>query len=350
MAVQRHAKLRGESRPSPPGLRTPGESGTDRKPRLLPFFFISVGSGILLIVLGIRGLLQGDNALFSAIVVSVGFVTVWVGVLIPMAMQRRPEGALSFKRIFSSTKPPGPSPSERSPWPRQVDTRDDLVEAARHGDIASVQALLDKGADVNARDERGCTALMWASMFGYREVAQALLDKGADVGYTLKSASQNGHLEIVKALLMKGADVRRDGGESLIRASENGHLDIVKMLLAAGVDVSSPCRDGGESLNGGESLIRASVNGHLEIVKVLLDQGVYVNTRGRFDRWQTPLLWAAANGHVKVVEFLRAKGGETFIPDVEGNLHSRDFKDAVEYLGKWRRGETGRIDWQEYYR
>ena len=74
-----------------------------------------------------------------------------------------------------------------------------------------VQALLDKGAEVNAKTNNGVTALMSGLRAGHLDVVQALLAKGAEVdakandGVTaLMLASVNGHLEVVQALLAKG--------------------------------------------------------------------------------------------------------------------------------------------------
>ena len=43
---------------------------------------------------------------------------------------------------------------------------DELISAARAGDSALVEALLDQGADIEVRDDIGRTALMWASFMG----------------------------------------------------------------------------------------------------------------------------------------------------------------------------------------
>jgi len=89
---------------------------------------------------------------------------------------------------------------------------EDLVGAAARGDLAAVQALLVKGADVNAKTNNDATALIVASQAGHLDVVQALLTKGAEVnakttsngGTALIIASQNGHLGVVQALLAKG--------------------------------------------------------------------------------------------------------------------------------------------------
>ena len=74
---------------------------------------------------------------------------------------------------------------------------EDLIIAASRGDSAAVQALLDGGADVNAKPNQTCppkalgslgdpvcgraTALIAASFFGHLDVVKMLLDRGADV-------------------------------------------------------------------------------------------------------------------------------------------------------------------------
>ena len=80
---------------------------------------------------------------------------------------------------------------------------DQMWEAVRKGDAAAVRALLDKGADVNARFRYGSTALF--------------------------KAAERGHVEIVKLLLARGADVSvKDtfyGATAMTWALDNGHAE-----------------------------------------------------------------------------------------------------------------------------
>src|SRR5208337_5502443 len=108
---------------------------------------------------------------------------------------------------------------------------EDLWQAAKRGDLPEIKSLLDKGAEVNAKNDNGSTALMAASLQGHPEIVQALLAKGAEVnaknnnGSTaLMAACLQGHREIVEALLAKGAEVNvknNNGSTALMAASSN---------------------------------------------------------------------------------------------------------------------------------
>ena len=83
----------------------------------------------------------------------------------------------------------------------------DLLKMAREGQDALIRTLLAAGADVNARDENGRTALLLAALEGHYHTVAALLDADADVeakdkdGKTAQDlASARGHKEIVLLL------------------------------------------------------------------------------------------------------------------------------------------------------
>ena len=60
---------------------------------------------------------------------------------------------------------------------------DPIHDAVARGDLAGVQAELDKGVDVNAKTNwgDGGTPLHWAAQYGEKEIAELLIEKGADV-------------------------------------------------------------------------------------------------------------------------------------------------------------------------
>jgi len=114
-----------------------------------------------------------------------------------------------------------------------------MWEAVRRGDAAEVTALLDKGADVNAKFRYGATALFKAAERGHVEVAKILLARGADVtvkdtfyGATAMTwALDNEHIEIVRLLLEKDASSVED---VLQNGVSEGNVALVEMALAKG--------------------------------------------------------------------------------------------------------------------
>ncbi|MBQ6002370.1 MAG: ankyrin repeat domain-containing protein, partial [Synergistaceae bacterium] len=71
--------------------------------------------------------------------------------------------------------PPAPTP-KRPPM-----SDDDFVELCKSGDAVKVEEAIINGANVNAKDNKGYTALMWAAEKGHTEIAEMLINHGADV-------------------------------------------------------------------------------------------------------------------------------------------------------------------------
>jgi ankyrin repeat protein len=99
--------------------------------------------------------------------------------------------------------------------------------------------LLDGVSDVDARDWAGATALMNASARGHVDVVKALLDKGADVNARMSKATLRW---ILPAGLGGHVGWPREAS-ALILASENGNVEVVRALLEKGADVKAKDRD-----------------------------------------------------------------------------------------------------------
>jgi len=116
-----------------------------------------------------------------------------------------------------------------------------LRVAAHEGFVNMVKFLTRQKIDVNAADDSGWTALIYASEKGDLEIVQHLIEHGANViaasdfGYTaLLVASGNGHLEVVKCLIEHGA-VLQQNDENLNAwdiANRKGHTEVMRLLEA----------------------------------------------------------------------------------------------------------------------
>ena len=130
------------------------------------------------------------------------------------------------------------APAAAQADPKQA-LNEQLYEAARKGDAAEVKAVLDRGADVNAKFRYGATALFKAAERGHTEVVKLLIERGADVnvkdtfyGATAISwALQKGHTATVRAILSKSAE---DAGDVLVEGVRSGNAELITAALETG--------------------------------------------------------------------------------------------------------------------
>ncbi|KAK0623844.1 ankyrin repeat-containing domain protein [Immersiella caudata] len=163
-------------------------------------------------------------------------------------------------------------------------------------------------------------ALLWAAVYGYKDVAELFLNNKADIksrdqsfGQTpLSWAAERGH-EGVVVLLDKGADIEtRDqvGRTPLLWAAENGHEGVVVLLLDKGADIETRDQIGQTPLSW------AAENGHEGVVELLLDKGADIETRNQVGR--TPLSRAAGDGQEAMVKLLLRRGADIESKDNQG--------------------------------
>lgn len=162
-----------------------------------------------------------------------------------------------------------------------------IIEAAKNADQGALRALIAQGADVNAAEPDGTTALHWASYRDDVESADAMLRAGArvnsvnDLGATpLWIASLNGSAAMVRRLLEAGANANAAlllGETPVMVASRSGSADVVGQLLARGANPNA------RAARGQTALMWAVAQKHADVVKVLLGHGADVHAKS--DVW-----------------------------------------------------------------
>jgi hypothetical protein len=191
-----------------------------------------------------------------------------------------------------------------------------IIQAAERGDTPAVLQLLQQGADINGRDERGRTPVMAATHGNRVDTVRALIRAGADINIqdNLKDnvflyAGAEGLLDILKLAIDARANTKitnRFGGTALIPAAERGHVEIVTELLQrTDVDINH--------INnlGWTALLEAIILGdggprRTEVVRLLVEAGANVNLAD--GKGVTPLTHARQHGYQQIISILQNAG------------------------------------------
>ena len=189
-----------------------------------------------------------------------------------------------------------------------------VADAAMRGDVAAVRALLAEGADVNAPQGDGMTALHWAAHNGDASLVGILLDAGADVG----------------------AGTRIGQYTPLHLAAQGGAGEVVEMLLGAGADPLARTRGAGAAA----PLHFAAASGSVPTVEALVAAGADVNAAE--EAWgQTPLIFAASKGRTGAVRALLAAGADPAVHTTVMDVAARAVSDRIERAERNRRIRAG---------
>jgi ankyrin repeat protein len=199
-----------------------------------------------------------------------------------------------------------------------------VADAAMRRDRAQVRVLLAQGADVNAAQGDGMSALHWAAHHGDVELADLLIRAGA----RLEAVTRNGAYT------------------PLHLASKGGHAPAVRRLLQAGSSVTAATTTGGVT-----ALHFAAGAGNADAVRALLDRGAAIDARET--AWgQTPLIFAAAYNRVAAMKVLLARGANAAIATTVVDLPARDAADRAAaqrrnaVLNQFRRASADSMTWR----
>ncbi|XP_036670833.3 protein TANC2 isoform X4 [Drosophila suzukii] len=188
-----------------------------------------------------------------------------------------------------------------------------ITAAARHGCVDVVGILLSRGAQIDARNRQGYSALWLAVKEGHWSVVEHLLQRGAlldePLGQTRKTplmiAAEEGHLELVELLLARGSAREaqdHEGFTALSWACLRGHLAAAKTLIEHG------CNRHHEDHNGRTALDLAAYQGAASLVLYILDQGgnlEHIDVHG-----MRPLDRAIACRNIQAVQVFLRKGAK----------------------------------------
>jgi len=236
-----------------------------------------------------------------------------------------------------------------------------LHDAVRQKDLAAVEALIKRGADVKAVTRYGVTPMSLAALTGNAAILRKLLDARADPntatpgGETaLMTAARTGSIEAVTLLLDRGANVNAKdtvrAQTALMWAVTENHPAIVKLLAARGADVNArtnvttpkgeyvPARAGGASgpgiirqralpkADGGMTpLLFAVRDGNVDVTRLLLELGA--DLRQSSGNHTSPLLIALLNGQVGLATELLEKGAD---PNAADDYHRAALFAAID--------------------
>lgn len=185
-----------------------------------------------------------------------------------------------------------------------------------HGSPEEIQKAIEEGSDPNMRIAGNRTALMNAATWNCNpEVIELLIDEGANVnarddfgGTALREASVGNNAEVVNLLLAAGADInsRDDRGMSslMYAAGFNQDLNVTKVLLENGASINARSEDGMSAL-----IYAAGYNQNPDVTKVLLEKGANISARNQ--KGLTALMYAAwLTENPKIIDILLEHGAD----------------------------------------
>ena len=190
--------------------------------------------------------------------------------------------------------------------------------AARTGQALAVGLLLNRGADMAAKNSKGRSPLQEAILGNQVATVELMIRAGAqqdDLQITGTCIARSGSLAMMQVCIASLDESRRDALEHSVRlaASRLGQVELMSALLLGETTSQKMLRKSGENeLNfpwlkyeqhAGKyrAMHYAALQGHLGVIRALVAHGFDVNVTAR---WRTPLHLAAAAGHTTVVEYL----------------------------------------------
>lgn len=163
---------------------------------------------------------------------------------------------------------------------RQV--RQQLIAAAATGNVAAVEELIQRGADVNAANEASeliTVYILCLYSLSLLKLFLLFLHTGQNGETALHVAAANGRLPVVEWLVMHsgGSDVTAMNLEAAWRAAvDSNQIAVLRYILE---HCWEPCTDPCSWANLDENLVEAAADGKLDLVELLIHYGADINAR-----------------------------------------------------------------------
>ncbi len=205
---------------------------------------------------------------------------------------------------------------------------EDLILAARKGDLEKTARLIALGADVNAFGEEELVPLEIAAANGNRALAELLIENGASLNavgdrfiHLLEKSFINRHYDMYRYLLTKGASPLEENSENstlMYNVIRSGNFPLIEDTVNA-MTPGERERIFSISLGDRGTLLHiAAFAGTYETLNFFIGLGYPVDVHS--ENGDTPLIDAASRGHLPMVELLLEAGAD---PDFRGSERNR---------------------------
>jgi ankyrin repeat protein len=212
-----------------------------------------------------------------------------------------------------------------------------LLACATAGNVSAAEILVAAGASFAMQDRHGKTASHRAAETGHDELLRYLLTHGAEVD----ARDSDGNTALMFAQTPGAVTILCDAGASVSAASNVGltalhfaieynNAAVVRALLSRGADPNAPTRTGKTPLHYA-ALVREGVDN----IIALLDAGADIDEES--DDGMTALMLAAREAHAAAVELLLERGAAVDVRSVNGDTalslaQAREDKGTIEIL------------------
>ncbi len=238
--------------------------------------------------------------------------------LLQGSLRQQPSATEAAKRSIDQTASASDQTASASASKPATGSDLSVINAIYHRDTEAATSLLRGGAELNYLDNDGVSPLYVAMINCNPELMEMLLEHGADPDLRL-----------------------RDGDTVVIKSSELGYLPETNTLLKynASIDIRS---------RGRTAIVAAASSGHYTVAKLLREKGANVDTRGREDLRETPLMEAVrANDLEQVAIYLKLGADVTLVnsagltavgiaKDIHSPRTARDFEEYVYFTSNGR--------------